>query len=310
MTDKKDLPSEDDILDRLVCTTLTEGHRLASDYFLDGLFVLFCLSVEKKQSKGKKGNSGPETIPAHWEGLGFRDKLRQEFEIKEVKKDKTYFIWPETWWTIYRTLFKYDPNSLVHGVMFAKEQIKLSRMLTAHLEAFGAARVGSSGVKFDRLGKTTSGQPIFAVDEETAASIVATFILDLALLRSYGRDEKGLTEEKKLLLLDLAMWKIQRLLQSPFRFRTGCHLMCNEIRWYDETDGRTFMTSGMPEQAMKPNDIKVNINVSITACKFVGDPVKVYYPSAELFKDAKDSEPENQEDGGALAPDADDSAEV
>jgi hypothetical protein len=36
-------------------------------------------------------------------------------------------------WDIYKTLFKYDPNSLVHGVLFAREQIKISsRLLAAH----------------------------------------------------------------------------------------------------------------------------------------------------------------------------------
>jgi|SRR5579883_1751170 len=103
---------EDDPRDRLVATSLTEGHRIASDYFLDA-------------NKLGQGNRPEEE--------GFRDVLRREFQIVEVKKDKTYFIPPEAWWAIYSTLFKYDPNSLVHGVLFAKEQIKISRMLTAHL---------------------------------------------------------------------------------------------------------------------------------------------------------------------------------
>src|SRR5207249_5777512 len=120
------------------------------------------------------------------------------------------------WWTIYQTVFKYDPNSLVHGILHAKEQIKISRLLTASLEGFGVARVGRTGVKFDRLGKTLSGQPIFAVDEETAREIRATFILDLALLRSYGRNGQGLNEAQKQLLLGLALWKIKQLLARPF----------------------------------------------------------------------------------------------
>src|SRR5262249_40597085 len=144
---------------RIIATTLTEGHRLASDYFLDA----------KPLAGGKVEESS------------FREILRKAFKIVEVKKDKTYFIPADTWWSIYDAIFKYDPNSLIHGVLFAKEQIKISRLLTAHHEALGASRVGRSGVKFDRLGKTTSGQPIFAVDEETAHQIRATFILDLAL---------------------------------------------------------------------------------------------------------------------------------
>lgn len=285
VTDKSDTPTKDDPLENLVCTTLTEGHRLASDYFLDGLIDTKWTPKETKTSTDKKEKK-KETVSAHWSGKRFRKQLREKFGVKEVKKDKTYFIWPDTWWNIFKTIFKYDPNSLVHGIMFAKEQIKISRMLTAHMEAFGAARVGRSGVKFDRLGKTTSGQPIFAVDEETAHSIVATFILDLAQLRSYGRNKEGLNEKQKRLLLDLAMWKIQRLLMSPFRFRTGCQLICNGIAWCDETDG-----SKLPEKGSKKSeDIKVNIKTSISACKIDGDSTKVYYPAGDLFKITGDAD--------------------
>src|SRR5262249_24654556 len=145
--------------DRAVVTSLTEGHRIASDYFLD----------------------------AQLDGRRFRDVLREGFGLVEVKRDKTYFIPPAAWWSIYKTLFRYDPNALGHGVFCAREQVRVSRLLTAPHEAYGASRVGRAGVKFDRLGKTSSGQPIFAVDEETAQDIRATFVLDLALLRSYGR---------------------------------------------------------------------------------------------------------------------------
>lgn len=284
VTDRGEEPAENDPLDTLVCTTLTEGHRLASDYFLEGLVDRQWQPGAKKSGQGK--NKKEETVPARWSGTRFRDKLRQEFGVKEVKKDSTYFIWPETWWSIYGTIFKYDPNSLVHGVLFAKEQIKISRLLTAHLEAFGAARVGSSGVKFDRLGKTTSGQPLFAVDEETASSIVATFIIDLALLRSYGRtneDEKvkGLDQQQKQLLLDLTIWKIRQLMKSPFRFRSGCHLQCKGLAWVDDSTGLK-----VPEQpSSEPLTIKVNIQNSIKTCFSNGNGLtQAYYPAADLFK--------------------------
>lgn len=286
VTDKGDSPSQDDPLNNLVCTTLTEGHRLASDYFLDGELRPQWKPEKKEEKQDENDKKKEETIPAHWSGESFRDCLRKEFGIKEVKKDKTYFIWPDAWWTIYRTLFKYDPNALVHGVMFAKEQIKISRMLAAHMEAFGAARVGSSGVKFDRLGKTTSGQPIFAVDEETAHTIVATFIIDLALLRSYGKEDKGLNKNQKRLLLDLAIWKIKRLLESPFRFRTNCRLLCTGIAWCDDSDGLEVPSA----PSNKPGKIAVNIQESISACGFDGNPIKVYYPAAKLFKPTPDSE--------------------
>jgi CRISPR-associated protein Csb1 len=143
----------------------------------------------------------------------------------------------EKWWNVFKSIFELDPNSLVHGVLFPQWQIKIPRALTAHLEAFGAGRVDRSGVKFDRLGKTTSGQPIFAVDDATAESIRATFVLDVSLIRSFGRTKKegdkqtqlGLSEKQQEFLIALALWKIQRLLASPFRFRSGCHLRCTTL---------------------------------------------------------------------------------
>lgn len=264
--------------DKVVVTSLTEGHRIASDYFLDGLIDPQWKAEEKKKTKKKDGKEQESTIPAHWEGVKFRDKLRGDFGITEIKKDKTYFVHPEDWWTIYQTIFRCDPNSLVHGVMFAKEQIKISRLLTAHLEAFGAARVGRSGVKFDRLGKTTSGQPIFSVDEETAREIRATFILDLALLRSYGRGDKGLNETQKRLLLELTLWKVQRLLKQPFRYRTQCHLACShiEINTEKETLQDCFPT--------------LNVKTLLDQCDFKQSTIRVYYPADELFKFGKDEE--------------------
>jgi CRISPR-associated protein Csb1 len=243
------VPGPENERDRVVVTTLTEGHRLASDYFLDG----------------------------QRNGQGFRELLRNELGIVEVKKDKTYFLRPDDWWTIYTTIFRYDPNSLVHGVMFAREQIKISRLLTAHLEAFGAARVGSAGVKFDRLGKTTSGQPIFAKDEETARRIEATFLIDLGLLRSYGHGEHGLNDAQKRLLLELTLWKIQRMLAAPFRFRSDCYLRCV---------GRTCTTDD--GSALNEAGVSLNIAEAIRNCRFAENPVTdVYYAANELFNPAK-----------------------
>ena len=256
--------------DRVVCTTLTEGHRIASDYFLDGLLDSVWHEARKE---------GKKKIDAGWDGEAFRSRLRREFGIEEVETDKRYFVYPDNWWTIYGTIFRYDPNSLLHGVLFAKEQIKISRILTAHLEAIGAARVGRSGVKFDRLGKTTSGQPIFSVDEETAREIRATFIVDLALLRSYGRGELGLKAPQKQMLLDLAIWKIRRLLGHPFRYRTQCHLECLSV---SAVAGKQTVTA-LPA---------VDIKASIGRCAFAAGLTQVYYPASKLFKAAVVNAPE------------------
>ena len=147
-------------------------------------------SSQRQAEWGRAKKKKKKKESEFWRGKRFRESLREEFALIPFKQGQEYYTAVDSWWSIYSTLFQYDPNSLVHGVLFAKEQIKISRMLTAHLEAYGAARVGSSGVKFDRLQKTTSGQPIFAKDEETAREIRATLHYRPffgGILRSYGR---------------------------------------------------------------------------------------------------------------------------
>jgi CRISPR-associated protein Csb1 len=231
--------------ERTVCTTLTEGHRLASDYFLK----------------------------ATLENQTFREVLRDKMRLRELAKDKKYFFYPDGWGDIYKAVFHYDPNSLVHGLLFAREEIKISRVLTAHLEAHGAQRVLSSGVKFDKLGKTLSGQPIFAVDEEVATDVIATFTIDLGLLRSYGRDAFGLREVDKLLLLELSLWKIARLTMRPFRFRSGCHLkLKGQIEWL------------LDDETTKAPDIEIRRRIADCRGAFAASPTKVSYPASELYR--------------------------
>ena len=193
----------------------------------------------------------------------------------------------EQWWTVFKTIFRYDPNSLVHGVLFPAMGIKLPRMLTAHLEAIGVSRIRSSGVKFDKLGKTSSGQPIFSVDEETASEIIATFVVDLALLRSFGRAGRGLSDEQKEFLLALALWKIERLLRGPFRYRTNCDLELRELRMR--------MRDG--EEPVDPPAI--DIMSAIKRAGINGPPVtQVYWPADELFRAGADEREEDSDSAG------------
>jgi len=288
-------PNQDDKLDRVVCTTLTEGHRLASDYFLDA-HVELKWTVTSKPAKGKKDQG------FRWEGQIFREKLRKDFGIVEVIKDKKYYVYPNDWWSIFKTIFQYDPNSLLHGVLFAKEQIKIARLLSATLEAFGVQRVGRSGVKFDRLGKTTSGQPIFSVEEETADKIIGTFWFDLALLRSYGRDGGGLKDNEKRLLLALALWKIRRLTDQPFRFRSGCYLECESIDmlaggntevWQRGQRGWASKNGKEPSENASPVPLfgEIDLKRAIENCEFKTVRTKVYYPASELFKAGEEEKP-------------------
>jgi CRISPR-associated protein Csb1 len=235
----------------VVVTSLTEGHRIASSYFLDGAAL---------KNDGATGDDK------------FEAELISKFGIVLPGSSKAHPP-PEKWWSVFETIFEVDPNSLVHGVLFPQWQIKIPRALTAHLEAFGAGRVDRSGVKFDRLGKTTSGQPIFAVDDATAESIRATFVLDLSLIRSFGRDKGGrwvgLSEKQQEFLVALALWKIRKLLESPFRFRSGCHLRCAALA----IDGQGA-------------EIEVDIAQAIKDAGFDKLPVTdVYWPREELYRE-------------------------
>jgi len=235
----------DDKKDRLVVTSLSEGHRMASTYFLDGT------------EDGKK----------------FGEKLREQFGIQNLG-NRSHPL-PNDWWNVFNTIFRYDPNSLVHGILFPALGIKLPRILTATLDAFDATRVGTAGVKFDKLGKTNSGQPIFAKDEETASEIRATFVIDLSLIRSFGRADSGLNAAQKQLLLGLALWKIGKLLSASFRFRSECDLELDTL----SIDGSSAEISAL----------RIDISALIQASAFQ-DPriTKVYWKADDLFKAEKD----------------------
>lgn len=255
----------------VVVTSLTEGHRIASSYFIEGAVLSGDAKTTKKNKDGKD------------EPLTLERDLIDKFGIVLPGSSKAH---PPSgkWWNVFKTICEVDPNSLVHGVLFPQWQIKIPRALTAHLEAFGAGRVDRSGVKFDRLGKTTSGQPIFAVDDATAESIRATFVLDMSLIRSFGRKKRegekeaqlGLSAKQQEFLVALALWKIRKLLESPFRFRSGCHLRCT-----------TLQSGG------KDVEIDIDIKAAIANADFNQRPITdVFWPREELYREgqAKDSD--------------------
>ncbi len=247
----------------VVVTSLTEGHRIASSYFIEGVVLSGDARAMKKNKDGKD------------EPLTLERDLIDKFGIVLPGGSKAHPP-PDKWWNVFKTILEVDPNSLVHGVLFPQWQIKIPRALTAHLEAFGAGRVDRSGVKFDRLGKTTSGQPIFAVDDATAESIRATFVLDVSLIRSFGRKstsgaketQLGLSDTRQEFLVALALWKIEKLLKSPFRFRSGCHLRRTTLRSYDA-------------------DVEINVDIrkAINAAGF-GEQrtTEVFWPREELYR--------------------------
>lgn len=260
----------------VVATSLTEGHRIASTYFLAGRMLDGDEKPEEggTSTKAKKGKSKDRSNAAG----KFETRLAAEFGVVLDGSPRAHPP-ADRWWQVFRTIFRYDPNALVHGVLFPQWQIKIPRVLTAHLEAFGAARVDRAGVKFDRLGKTTSGQPIFAVDDATAREIRGAFILDTALVRSFGRNDGsetlGLNDAQKEFLAALALWKIRRLCETPFRFRSGCHLKCTRL----------------VDESGQEITIETDIRQAINAAGFQ-DPriTDIYWPREELYRPGKEEE--------------------
>lgn len=261
-----------------IVTSLTEGHRIASNYFF-GI---------RKNRKWDGKSAQRVRIDGSIVEKSFGDELADPAHFGIHSDGETIAHPPASqWWNVFKTIYEFDPNSLVHGVLFPQWQIKIPRALTAHLEAFGAARVDRSGVKFDRLGKTTSGQPIFAVDDATAESIQATFVLDVSLIRSFGRKKKegdgekqlGLSEKQQEFLVALALWKIKRLLSSPFRFRSGCHLRCKTLESGEaEVEIVVDIRSAIEKAAFRPkNDKEKERTLSIIT--------DIFWPREELYRE-------------------------
>jgi CRISPR-associated protein Csb1 len=152
-----------------------------------------------------------------------------------------------------------DPFCLLHGVFFSHKewwgQPKFERAISAVIEARDVQRAVSGGRKSDRVrhdvkddSRATAegyGSVPFHRTEWTAKTIVASFVVDAELLRSYGLPEP-VTE----LLQTLALWEIRRFLASGLRLRTACDLeIVGEIRSRHESvlPGLTELTSRITE---------------------------------------------------------------
>lgn len=170
--------------------SLLEAHRLNSPYILEGKDKSFLATLQKELALTDKG-------------------------IVDIKK-------------LSSTLLKYDTNALLHGVFLAKREIaggrmRLPRALTAFIEAEYVNVAASGGVKNDAVdpsGDTAKGfgnVPFHR--EEFTGKITVFFNLDLALIRGFG-----LGDHVEILLIALALFKIQKFFRDGLRLRTACDL--------------------------------------------------------------------------------------
>lgn len=189
-----------------------------------------------------------------------------------------------------RLVFKYDTNSILHGVFIAKSnlaggRLRLMRALTGFIEARGIRVAESGGVKNDRVDpggdtKQGFGNVPFHRTEFTAETITAYFDLDLALLRGYR-----LGEDATQLLIALALFKIRRFLSRGLRLRTACNL---------ETVGDLVVTK--PAGFIVPNESELLAECQslIARCKhmFADPPITevVWKPSEKKERKKKKGE--------------------
>ncbi|MDY6810919.1 MAG: type I-U CRISPR-associated RAMP protein Csb1/Cas7u [Actinomycetota bacterium] len=173
-----------------------EAHRLASAYVLD----------------------------AELDGAEFRGVLRDRFGLVPNK--------PLDLRRVYSAIYALDPLSLLHGVFFAQGswpwQPKVSRAVSAFIEAEGARPAVSGGVKKDSVnnnldktaGRTSDrgyGMVPHHRTEYTADRITLFVVIDEQQIRSYGLSDSA-TE----LLLAVADWEVAALLDGGLRLRTAC----------------------------------------------------------------------------------------
>lgn len=172
--------------------------------------------------------------------------------FKEAAKYEKHL--PLDWKSIARAVFKYDVNSILHGLFLANLEdgrVKIPRAISAFIEAEGVSEVVSGGVKnnpIDPTGKLRAreydkdvyGNVPYQRVEYTAERIVAYFNVDLGLLRSYGMGDDAFE-----LLLSLALYKIRAFLEGGTRLRTACDLKV--ISDFVVTEPTSFTIPGSDE---------------------------------------------------------------
>lgn len=242
-------------------TSLQEFHRLNSPYIMSGILgdktfadvlkpELGMSTVAGKPKKDKKKPDAEE--PAADAAVSTEKEPDDVAGVVNLRKLAT-------------VCFKYDPNSLIHGVFLEKiaGRLRHPRALSAFIEASGVGRADSGGVKFDRVlpkpsvagvdAKGGYGNVPYHRTEFTAQSITAYFSIDLAQIRGYG-----LPEDATNLLIALSLWKVRQFLNSNMRLRTACEL---ELKTGDA------ITIKRPEKFTLPTDFGNAISELINKCK-------------------------------------------
>jgi len=230
----------------LLATNLTEPHRLASSYILDG----------------KPANSGKN--------------LREIFAEKLELRSNGDF-WPlDKRAALEQLVFALDPAALLHGFQFVQWKfvgLRQTRLIHARLEAELAdePEVHYGMVKWDaiepdstREERANKGQSIAAKSRIIPKNITATFDIDLLGLKTLS-----VGEDRKKFLLGLALWKIGAFLANKpafdprsrstgpsLRLRADCYLTFKgkgSLSWQGNSGCGTTCVAAL--MAAKPADL-------------------------------------------------------
>jgi CRISPR-associated protein Csb1 len=217
----------------LLATNLTEPHRIASSYILDGKRAV---------------NSDMRAL---FEGaLGLRDSgdfwpLDRRADLEEL-------------------VFALDPAALLHGFQFVQWKfvgLRQTRLIHARLEAeladdpevhYGMVKWDAIEPESTREERANKGQSIAAKSRIVPKNITATFEIDVLGLKSLS-----LEEDRKKFLLGLALWKIGAFLANKasfdprsrstgpsLRLRADCYLTCDaSISWSGNSSTGTTTTT-------------------------------------------------------------------
>jgi CRISPR-associated protein Csb1 len=205
------------------------------------------------------------------------------------------------WERFHAGLFKYDPNSLIHGC-FLEEiggRLRVTRLLSGFIEASEVTVAESGGVKNNIVQPELKGGegnvPFHRT--EFVGDLKAYFNLDLALLRGYG-----LPDAASRLLVTLALFKVRRFLSTGLRLRTACDLeVCEGLI---VTRPKEF---AIPEENELLKECKELIcackphfaNPAITEVEWKPSSKKPPKKKADAEKDADNEEAVNEEDENA-----------
>jgi len=220
-------------------TSLKEFHRLNSPYIWSGeatdktakFRADFCRAIGVAVPKKKKKKDGDDDS-SDADAVGVLDFHR-----------------------FYEAVFKWDPNSVIHGLFLEKVagRLRMTRVLSGFIEASEIKPAENGGTKVDHVlpspklvglnAKDGYGNVPFHRTDFVAKKIVAYFNLDLALIRGYRLNEvtankatgnaepidaNAAIQEKEdvatHLLIALSLLKIRRFLSGGLRLRANCDL--------------------------------------------------------------------------------------